>query len=216
MTERAKLGRFPRGKRKRSQSMANAIMNPATTHGAIGASLLSQISGGQLDQHDLMLELHELLKEVRSGKLGGVQDMLAAQAFSLDALYVEMMRRALLHIGQYPDAVDRYMRHALKAQAQSRATLEALAKMHQPREQTVRHIHVDNRGGQAVIAETVQTRGEQNGKADEQPHATQSGDAPGASAPLPCPDAIGWGMPSTGDKREEAVPHARRPESRGT
>lgn len=40
-----------------------------------------------------------------------------------------------------------------------RATLEALAKLDQPREQTVRHVHVDNRGGQAVIAETVQTGG---------------------------------------------------------
>lgn len=31
---------------------------------------------------------------------------------------------------------------ALKAQANCRATLEALVKLHQPREQTVKHVHV--------------------------------------------------------------------------
>ncbi len=44
------------------------------------------------------------------------------------------------------------MRLALKVKANSRATLETLAKLHQPREQTVRHVHV-NEGGQAVVAD---------------------------------------------------------------
>ncbi|OYU35259.1 MAG: hypothetical protein CFE35_09710 [Novosphingobium sp. PASSN1] len=43
----------------------------------------------------------------------------------------------------------RYMRLALKAQAACRSTLEALARLHQPREQTVKHVHVSE-GGQAV------------------------------------------------------------------
>jgi len=40
--------------------------------------------------------------------------------------------------------------------------------------QTVKHIHVDNRGGQAVIAETVNTGGQENGKSSDQPYAIES------------------------------------------
>jgi hypothetical protein len=41
------------------------------------------------------------------------------------------------------------MRLVLRAQANCRATLEALAKLHQPREKVVQHIQV-NEGGQAI------------------------------------------------------------------
>jgi hypothetical protein len=211
MSERAKMADMPDCKAERRKLMTAAMMNPATAHAAIAHALLKPISGDDLDQEELTLGVHERLKAVRAGKLGSVHNMLAAQAFSLDALYAEMMRRAMLNLGEYPDAVERYMRLALKAQAQSRATLEALAKMHQPREQTVRHVHVDNRGGQAVIAETIQTGG-QNGNAVGQSHATG---AAGIGAALPRPDAIGWGVPSPGSEGPEAVPDARRDKSGG-
>ena len=73
------------------------------------------------------------------------------------------------------------MRLALKAQAQSRATIEALERLAHGREQTVKHVHVDNRGGQAVIADSVQAGGQGNRKNDEQSHATAMGEL--ASAP---------------------------------
>src|SRR3546814_18977050 len=44
------------------------------------------------------------------------------------------------------------------------AQIEALTKLRRGGEQVVRHIHVDNSGGQAVITETVQTGGSRNGK----------------------------------------------------
>lgn len=211
MTDQAKDEKPPMDKAERQKALTAAMMNPATTHGAIAHGLLKPIAGGDLDQSEITVKLHRQLKAVRAGELDSVNNMLAAQAFSLDALYAEMMRRAVLNLGQYPDAVERYMRLALKAQAQSRATLEALAKLHQPREQTVRHVHVDNRGGQAVIAETIQTGG-QNGNAVGQSHATG---AAGIGAALPRPDAIGWGMPSPGGEGPEAVPDARRDKSGG-
>lgn len=211
MSERAKAVKLPKAKGERAKVLASIMMNPASTHGATAATLLKPVTGGELDQNELTIELHEQLKAVRAGKLGSVQDMLAAQAFSLDALYTEMMRRAIMNLGEYPDAVERYTRLGLKAQAQSRAALEALAKILQPREQTVRHVHVDNRGGQAVIAETIQTGG-QNGNAVGQSHATG---AAGIGAALPGPDAIGWAMPSPGSEGPEAVPDARRDQSGG-
>src|SRR3546814_4294864 len=59
------------------------------------------------------------------------------------------------------------------------AQIEALTKLRRGGEQVVRHIHVDNRGGQAVITETVQTGGSRNGKVADQSHATGFEDASG-------------------------------------
>jgi hypothetical protein len=47
-----------------------------------------------------------------------------------------------------------YGRLASKAQSNCWATLEALAKLHQPREQTIKHVHV-NKSGQAVVADEI-------------------------------------------------------------
>ena len=100
----------------------------------------------------------------------------------------------------------------MKAQAQSRATLEALTKLHQPREQTVRHVHV-NEGGQAVIADQFHHHagGQENGKIDDQSHATG---AAGIGAALLGADPFGNGVPIPSREGPEAVPYARGHESR--
>src|SRR3546814_1735162 len=71
------------------------------------------------------------------GDLSLASRIFTSQAISLDALFTDMARRSGNNMGHYPDAADRYMRLALKAQAACRSTLEALARLHQPREQTV-------------------------------------------------------------------------------
>jgi hypothetical protein len=136
-------------------------------------------------------------------------EVLTAQALSLDALFTELTRRATMNFGDYPSAAERYARLAFKAQANCRASLEALAKLHQPREQTVRHVHV-NEGGQAVVADHFHHHAggsEKNAKSDDQPHATG---AAGASAALPSPDPLGNGMPIPGDQGRQAVSDAWR------
>ena len=82
-------------------------------------------------------------------------------------------RRAANNMGEYINATERYGRLALKAQSNCRATLEALAKLHQPREQTMRHVHV-NEGAQAVVADHLHnhTGAAENGKSVKQSHAT--------------------------------------------
>ncbi|MXP28266.1 hypothetical protein GRI58_05455 [Porphyrobacter algicida] len=115
-------------------------------------------------------------------------------------------------MADYPEASERYARLALKSQSNCRATLEALAKLHQPREQIVKHVHV-NDGGQAVIADEIHQHGGRgsNGKADKQSHAT---DCNGASASLPSPNPQGDGVPISSGEGAEAVPDARRDKSR--
>ena len=123
-------------------------------------------------------------------------------------MFAELARRAANNMGEYMDATERYGRLALKAQANCRATLEALAKLHQPREQTVRHVHV-NEGGQAIVADKLNYNGggDQNGKAVEQSHATGT---VSEHAALPCPDAPRQGMPITGSERSAKMQDARR------
>ena len=104
----------------------------------------------------------------------------------------------------------------MKAQSQSRATIEALAKLHQPREQTVRHVHV-NEGGQAVIAEEFHhhTGGQENGHSSEQPHATGAIGSGDGSA-LPSPDPLGPAVPITSGEGKQAVQNGRRQGKRRT
>jgi hypothetical protein len=85
----------------------------------------------------------------------------------------------------------------MKAQAQSRATIETIDRLVRGGEQVVRHIHVDNRGGQAVIAETVNTGVQENGKPVEQPYAIES-------SPALCGQPLRSAHPE-----REAVPVAR-------
>src|SRR3546814_10476843 len=100
------------------------------------------------------------------------------------------------------------MRRTLKAQAACRSTLEALARLHQPREQTVKHVHV-NEGGQAVVADHFHqhTGDRENGKSVKQSDETG---AAGTIAALPSPDPLGNGVPIPSSEGEAARQDARR------
>ncbi len=56
--------------------------------------------------------------------------MLTAQAHTLDAVFNNLARRAIN--AEYMDNLDRYLKLALRAQSQCRATWEALATMKNP------------------------------------------------------------------------------------
>lgn len=99
---------------------------------------------------------------------------------------------------------------ATKLLRASQGQMETLTRMRRGGEQVVRHIHVDNRGGQAVIAENVQTGGQKNGKIDDQSHATC---AVGIGPALLGTDPFGNGVPITMRGRAEALPDARRHKS---
>lgn len=136
--------------------------------------------------------LGEEVQQAMKGDLSLATRMVTSQAFALDTLFTEMVHRAGLNMGQYPDTADRFMRLALKAQGACRTTLEALAKLHQPHEQTVKHVYI-NSGAQAVVANTFHqhTGGTKNGKTNEQSHATVTDSA---NAALSSPDRLGEGV----------------------
>lgn len=87
---------------------------------------------GELHATECLDALRASVKAAQGGDLAGAEAMLAAQAAALNAIFGEMARRSALNMGQYLDAAERYMRLALKAQGQCRATLETLAAIKNP------------------------------------------------------------------------------------
>lgn len=137
-------------------ALASAMLEPGHRHGAAAAQL-GAAQFGRMEcapgSGDYAEALARIGGAVRRGDLALASDLLAAQALTLDGIFTEMARRmALAHVIDGMAAAETYARIAMKAQAQSRATLEALAQMHQPREQTVRRVEVSE-GGQAIVAD---------------------------------------------------------------
>lgn len=94
------------------------------------AAAVQVYAKGTLGEIDITEALHALRARANAmsrGDLSGAEAMLAAQASSLNAIFAEMARRAAANMGEYLGATETYLRLALKAQAQCRATLETLA-----------------------------------------------------------------------------------------
>lgn len=200
--------------KERDQRMADLALAPGLRHAAIASGFANGLMNGtqELPMPARMKVLGEAMAKGREGDKALASEMLAAQAIVLDAMFTEMAHRAASNLGRYGDAVERYGKLALKAQANCRATLEALAKLHQPREQTVKHVHV-NEGGRAIVADHIHqhTGGRENGKNCEQSHATGTADE---SPALLGADPEGNGVPIPGGEGPQAVSDARRDQSR--
>ncbi len=165
-----------------AKTLAKVGLDPVANAMAT-ARLFTKGSFGELSVTGLYQSMDDTVKAAKNGDLSAQRAMLAGQSIALNSIFTELSRRAAANMGEYIEATERYMRLALKAQAQSRATVEALERLTGGREQTVRHVHVDNRGGQAVIADTVQTGGRKIEQNDEQPLAIESG-PPASGQPL--------------------------------
>lgn len=121
----------PEDPNSRERKMAEAMLRP-TVGAALTVCQFNKVSG-ELPLTELVQELTQQIRACANGDLSRGEGMLTAQAHSLDAIFNELARRAQLNVGHYPETVERYMRLALKAQSQCRATIEALANMKNPR-----------------------------------------------------------------------------------
>ena len=81
---------------------------------------------------DMARALETQGEAVNRGDLSEAERMLNGQAVALNAIFSELARRAVKNMGTYLATTESYLRLALKAQAQSRATVEALAEMKNP------------------------------------------------------------------------------------
>lgn len=86
----------------------------------------------ELDLSVLIDSLTEQTKATNDGDLKRGEEMLTAQAHTLDAIFNSLALRASINIGEYMQACDTYLKLALRAQSQCRATWETLATIKNP------------------------------------------------------------------------------------
>jgi fructose-1,6-bisphosphatase/sedoheptulose 1,7-bisphosphatase-like protein len=105
-----------RGEKNKATANAAAALRP-TLNAAVTIHQIVKPDFGELDLSGLLNSLGNQVKRVNQGNLGRQEALLVAQAHTLDAIFNSLTRRAVLNMGQYLDATDKYMRLALKAQS---------------------------------------------------------------------------------------------------
>lgn len=109
--------------------VARALAQPEVR----AARTIQRFEGDNLDINACADELREQIANVLRGGMERAEAMLVAQAHTLDSLFSSLAMRSKANTdGGFLDAADRYMRLALKAQSQCRATLETLATIKNP------------------------------------------------------------------------------------
>jgi hypothetical protein len=87
---------------------------------------------GDVSLTDLVASLRESGDAINRNDMAAAERMLYAQTVALNAIFGEMARVASCNVFKSPEWADRYLRLALKAQSQSRMTVETLAAMKNP------------------------------------------------------------------------------------
>ena len=133
----------------REKMLAMLAVDGAATN-AYTMSTFCRASFGDLDLTDAIDVLRDGANAANAGDLRAAVTMLSSQAAALNAMFGELARRSALNMGEYIDASERYMRLALKAQGQCRATLETLAAIKNPPVVFARQANINNGGQQQV------------------------------------------------------------------
>jgi hypothetical protein len=124
----------PESELARQRLIDEATAKKLTRPEVQAAVVIQQLQGDNQEVNALIDELERQVGMVHSGNLERPEAMLFAQAHTLDEVFYTLLRRANANMSAgYGGACETYMRLALKAQAQSRATLQALAEMKNPR-----------------------------------------------------------------------------------
>lgn len=117
---------------KRYLQASEMVTTPAVQN-AVAIESWGSIYGKQ-DLPALIKGLVDTTRKVNvDGNLLGPEAMLFGQAMALQTIFTNLARRAAINVGEYMGATETYLRLALKAQAQCRATLETLHEMKNPR-----------------------------------------------------------------------------------
>ena len=115
----------------KSAKMANATIKSSF----VNAALTEAFTKDMLPENDLVALAEALqanIKDVQAGDMASMEAMLVGQAQALQSIFVSLGRRAvaqtqLKHYGMY-------LTLALKAQSQSRATIQALTELKYPKQ----------------------------------------------------------------------------------
>ncbi|CAH1207483.1 conserved hypothetical protein [Candidatus Nitrotoga sp. BS] len=114
----------------KAEALARKVIMPSVT-GAVTMQAFKK-NFGEVDLMALIEATQVQIQAVKDGDMKRTESMLITQAHTLDTIFNELARRAALNMGEYINTTDTYLRLALKAQSQCRATLETLAEIKNP------------------------------------------------------------------------------------
>lgn len=115
---------------EQGRNYAKLITSPEFAAYRIIGMMQPKNIANDIDTPTLMATLRDQAAAVQSGDLAQTEAMLITQASSLQALFVRLTERAMEQT-QMPN-LEGFMRMALRAQSQCRATLETLAAIKNP------------------------------------------------------------------------------------
>ena len=139
------------------RARANMALRPSVNAAAVMIAYTSPL--GEQDLPALVDALSGQMREVQSGDMKRAEAMLYGQAQALQAIFMNLARRATdqTQLNQW----EAFLRMAMKAQNQCRMTLETLATIKNPPVVFARQANINNGGQQQVnngLAEPSRTR----------------------------------------------------------
>lgn len=124
--------------REKAKAVSQVTLRPSLNAAAVIESYASSI--GEQDIQALMDSLTESMEKVWDGDLRRCEAMLLGQAHALQAIFMNLSRRAVKQ--EYLKNYETFLRLGLKAQSQCRATLETLAAIKNPPVAIVRQANI--------------------------------------------------------------------------
>ena len=119
---------------KEAQAKAWMAVNPETNAALVIDAFQANMAGSDVELVALIEALRRSTDQSKAGDLSTLEAMLIGQATALQAIFTNFARRAVNQQDQ--KNLETLMGLALKAQAQSRATLSALVDFKYPRQAT--------------------------------------------------------------------------------
>lgn len=113
---------------------ARMAVKPSMNGAAVIQAYQGNIMGKDADINALIERLRDTFTEVNGGDLHNLEAMLISQATALQTIFTSLARRAQEQ--EYQKNLEAFLGLALKAQAQSRATISALVDLKYPRQAT--------------------------------------------------------------------------------
>lgn len=178
---------------------------------AVMQSYQKNVMGSDVDFEVLVKGIMDTCTQVNGGNLQTMEAMLVSQATALQTIFTDLARKAQAQA--YQKQFEVYLGLALKAQAQSRATISALVDLKYPRQATfvkqanIAHGHQQVNNGvmpsDASVSHGKKQKTEQNKLLEEDDGKFSIGVVPGKTS-----------TPKPGHQGMEAMESVHRPKKR--
>ncbi len=166
--------------RTKGQKSAQAMLMPSVNAAVVMTTYQGNIVGKDVDFAELTEGLRETFSKSKEGDLSRLEQMLIGQATALQSIFTSLARRA--HSQEGLRQFESFLALALKAQSQSRATIQAVVELKYPRQVAfVKQANIshgpqqvnnggDNRSNTRTLAHAEEKQINQNKLLEDQNH----------------------------------------------